>query len=104
MRFIEAVAAEELDQVEDLRRAFFFQAALDRSFNELLAPLCDDVHLLFRDRLDAGVRGREFDPAKPVEDAHDLLLVDHDAVGLLKHVFHHGMFIVKLLKTVLAST
>ena len=57
VRLVEPVAAEELDQVEDLQRALSpVQPALDGPLDELAAALGDDVGLLLGDRLDRGVR------------------------------------------------
>ena len=77
------------------------QAAADRPLDELLPPLRDDLDLLLRDRLDAGIRLRELDPAEPVQDPHDLFLVDHDPVGLFQDVLHHRVFVARLLPAAL---
>ena len=75
----------------------FSRPSFDRPFEELLPPLGDDLDLLLRDRLDAGVRLGKLDPPQPVEDSHDLFLVDHDPVGLSQDVFHDWVFVLGLL-------
>ena len=95
VRLVEPVAAEELDQVEDLLGLRLLQAPADAPLDELLAPLRDHLRLLLRDRLDAGVGLRQLDPAEPVEDAHHLFLVDHHPVGLFQDVLHHRVRVAR---------
>ena len=78
------------------------QAALLGSLDELHPAGVDDFLLLLADRLDAGVGAGQLDAAEPVEDAHTLFLVDHDAVGLREDLFHDRMRIDRLLPAMLA--
>ncbi len=101
MRLVEAIAAEELDQLEDLRRPGWIQPALDGPLDELLLARRDDVHLLLRDGLDRRVRLGQLDAAQAIEDPHDLFLVDHHPVGLFQDVLHHRMLVLGLLPAML---
>ena len=99
---VEAVAAEEGDQVENLPRRRLGHAALLCPLEELGPPLVDDLLLLLADRLDAGVGAGQLDAAQAVEDAHDLFLKDHDAVGLAQDFLHDRVRVGRLLAAVLA--
>ena len=46
---------------------------------------------------------RQFDAAEAVQDPHDLFLIDHDAVGLVEHLLHDRVRVVRLLAAVLAA-
>ena len=52
---------------------------------------CDDLFLLFADGLDALVGFAQLNVAHTIQDAHHLLLVDHDSVGLLQDSVHRRM-------------
>ena len=101
MRLVESVAAEVLDQVEDLEGLFLVESPLDGALHELAAALGDDVGLLLGDRLDRGVGLGELDASQPVEDPHHLFLVHHHPVSLLEHLLEHGVDVAGLLPPVL---
>ena len=62
----------------------------------------DDILFLLRNRLDARVGVGQVDSAEPVQNPHDLFLVDHDAVGLVQDFFEHGMRIIPALAAMFA--
>ncbi len=103
MRLVETVAAEVDDQLEDLLAPS--SSVRPRSWAPLMnsvAALVDDLLLLLADRLDAGIGAGQLDAAQTVEDAHDLFLIDHDAVGLGQDFFHDRVRIGRLFAAVLA--
>src|SRR2546427_542253 len=55
VRFVEAVAGELHDEIEDAVGGVTADAALLSAFDELALALVDDVVLLLADRLDAGI-------------------------------------------------
>ena len=91
VRFIEAVSGENFDKVEKFLTGFLIEAVRDRAGDEVVVELRDFVVFLFTDRFNAGVRARERNVPEPVQDAHDLLLVDHDAVRFGENLFQHRM-------------
>src|SRR5687767_7173602 len=102
MRFVEAIAAELNDEIEDSLGGLFADAALLGAFQEFRATVVDDLLFLFADGLDAGVCGREIDAAQAIEHAHALLLIDEHAVGFAKDLLHDGMIVDRLLAAMLA--
>ena len=85
---VEAVARELHDQVEELARAPRIHAARSGARHELLARGVDELLVLLADGLDDRVRLAERDAAEEVQDLHDLLLIDHDSVGLGQERIH----------------
>ena len=79
--FVEAVAGEFFDEGEELGGLFLGDAVGLCAFDEGGFFLVDDFGGFFADGLDDVVGAAERNVADAVEDAHDLFLVDHDAVG-----------------------
>ena len=75
-------------------------ATFDGTFDVLLEVAGDDLFFFLADRLDALVGVGQFDAADAVEDSHDLLLVDHDAVGLFEHRIDQRMHLGRRLAAV----
>ena len=99
---VEAVARELVDLVEDRGGPVLLDAVLLRAFDEA-RPL--GVHLgldLLAHGTAQQVGAAQRIAAQHLRDLHDLLLVDHDAVGLLQDPFEQRMQVVRLLLAVLA--
>ena len=101
MALVEAVAGKLLNQAKELFGLLGPEPLLLRAGDKLFAEGSDGLELLLADRLDAGIRLGELDAAKPLEDSHHLLLVDHHPVGLCEHILHHRMRILRRLAAVL---
>ena len=84
MAFVEAVTGELLDHAKQFDRFGFGEIIFAGTFQELCPVLCDRFEFLLADRLDALIRLREFDSPQPVQNPHDLFLIDHHAVGLVQ--------------------
>jgi hypothetical protein len=100
---LKSIAGELVDQLEDLRRLGRGHAAGDGAVDEGLALR---VHL----RLDLLAHGaaQQIGAAEAVarqrlRDLDDLLLVDHDAEGLLQDAFERRIQVVRLLLAMLAG-
>ena len=83
VRLVEAVTGELLDHAEQFGRLRLAEAVLECPRQKLAAVLGDGLQFFLADRLDALIRLRQVDPAEPVQNPHDLFLVDHHAVGLV---------------------
>src|ERR1019366_5716215 len=101
MRLVEAVPAEEADEVEDFLGRLLADAALLSALHEVNTAGVDDVFLLLRDGLDARIGAGELDAAELVEDAHALLLIDENPIGLDQDILHDRMSIGRLLPAML---
>ena len=102
VRLVEAVAAEVLDQVEDLGRPVPLQAL--RATAPLMnwsRPWAMTSVFFFEIALIVRIRLGELDASQAVEDPHDLLLVDHHAVGLFQDLLEDGVEVDGLLAAVL---
>ena len=101
MRFVEAVAGELGHLVEDQLGAALVDLALQRAFDEQ-RPL--RVHLgldLLAHRPAQQIGAAQRIAGQHLGDLHDLLLVDHDAVGFLQDPLEHRVQVVRLLQPVL---
>ena len=101
VRLVETIATEELNQVEDFPGPNCVQPLLSSAFDKRFAAGCDHVCLFLRDRFDGGIGCGKFDTAQAVQNPHDLLLIDHDPVGLFKNFFHHRVRVIGHLTLVL---
>ena len=101
VRFIEAVACELDDHVPHVLSVFFTQSLFDRPLHVLFIVRGDDLFFFLTDRLNTSVRSRQRNLAKPVQDLHDLFLVDHDAIGLGQNFSQHVKLVFGLLAAVL---
>ena len=102
MALVEAVARELVDLVEDRGGPVLLDAVLLRALDEA-RPL--GIHLgldLLAHGTAQQVGAAERIAAQHLRDLHDLLLVDHDAVGLLQDPFQQRMQVVRLLLAMLA--
>ena len=102
VRLVEAVSRELQDELEQLLGLRGGQALLARALDERRAHAVDLVDLLLRDRLDERVRRAQRHAAEVVHDLHHLLLVDHDAVGLVGKARHDIVHLGDFLRPVLA--
>ena len=85
VRLVEAVAGELLHQVEDLVGLALVHAALGGALAEDLAVLGHFGRHLLAHRAAQQVGAAQRVAADDLRHLHDLLLVDHDAVGLFQH-------------------
>ena len=100
--FVETVAGEFQDEVEDAFGVPFGNTLFVGAFDEVLALGIDGVFLLFADRFDERVGGAQGHTTELVHDLHDLLLVDHDAVRLAGVFFDDRVHLRDGLATVFA--
>ena len=91
MAFVEAVAGEELDVVEDAFRHLAGDAVGNTAIDELLAVGQEFVLQLLAHRFADHVRFPGAVPGQLGGNLHDLFLVDDDAVGLGQDGFQLGM-------------
>ena len=101
VRLVEAVAGEFRHLVEDQLGARALDPALGRARDELLALR---VHLgldLLAHRAAQQIGAAQRVAGQHLGDLHDLLLVDHDAVGLLQDPLELRVQVVGLLLAVL---
>ncbi len=82
MAFVEPVAGELEDQIEELFRFFLRKPFYLCISDEPHAVGVNDLFLFLTDRLDKRVRIAQPNTAQLVDDLHDLFLVDHHAVRL----------------------
>ena len=104
MALVEAVAGELVDLLEDLRR--LAPAATPRGDGAVDEGLALRVHLgldLLAHGAAQQIGAAERVAGQHLRDLHHLLLVDHDAEGLLQDAFERRMQIVGLLLAVLAG-
>ncbi len=79
--FVEPIAGEFFDHVEEIDCLSLRHVSAAGSLDEFFSVAFDDIELFFADRLDAAKGTGEFDATNLVENSGDLFLVDHDSVG-----------------------
>ncbi len=102
VRFVEAVARELQNEVEEFLGVALPHALGDGALEEVGFRGVDSLLLLLADRLDERVRVAQGDAAQFVADLHDLLLVHHHAVGLFGEAIDDRVNLRDLLLPVLA--
>ena len=104
MGLVESVSGELVDFGPDLFREFGFDiigflAPLD----EVDFLLLHDVHFFLSDGASDDVGMTEGEAGEFLDHLHDLLLIQHDAVGFLEDRLHFGMVVDNRLETFFAS-
>jgi hypothetical protein len=102
VRLVEAVPGEPLHVVEDLAGAALGKALGRGTVHEDLALLGHLGGVLFTHRAAQEVSAAERVAADDVGDLHDLLLIDHDAEGLLEQRLELGQLVLDLAAAPLA--
>ena len=98
----EPVVGERLDQVEQIGGEPLRDPLADAPRDEALPLLADELAFLLGHDLAERVRLPHGIARHPNGDLHDLLLIDHDAVGVLEHRLEVRMRIHHLAPAVLA--
>ena len=94
MGFVESVVGELLDVLPDgFRQIVRDVVGLEASFDEFIVLRLHVLDFLFADRAAEDVRLSEREPGEHLHDLHDLLLVEHDSVGLLEILLHQRMVV-----------
>ena len=101
VRLVETVAGELLHQVEDFIGLFGGEPVLGRTRPEQRAVLGHFFGLLLTHRTAQQVGAAERVTAHDLRHLHHLLLVDHDAVGLLEHRLDARVGVLHLFAAVL---
>ncbi len=90
---VEPVAGELLDEVPDALGLLDLDLVGLAAGDELLALLGHQLAVLLPHRLAQGVGLAEREPGQVRGELHDLLLVDHDPVGLLEMSLHERVLV-----------
>ncbi|OQA00699.1 MAG: hypothetical protein BWY71_00651 [Planctomycetes bacterium ADurb.Bin412] len=85
---VESIAPEPLDQLKNFLGLLFGNPFRKASGQKGILLGLNDAVFLLADRLDQPVRPRQRQVPQPVQDLHHLLLIHHDPVGFLEHLFH----------------
>ena len=93
--FVESVTGELENHVPHCPGLLFWSAPVPTapSMNCFIV-LGDHVFFLFADRFDARVGSGQRNFPQPVEDLHDLFLVDHHAMRFFQDLLEHREFVL----------
>ncbi len=97
MALVEAVTSELEDHVPEVLSFFLGKPFLHAPLQELFRVGSDQLFLLLADRLDAGVGFGQLNPSEPVENPHDLFLIDHDPVGFFQNLLENRVDVGRFL-------
>ena len=94
MRTVEAVTGKLHDEPIDLLCQRLCVSFPDGALDEHLLILCELILFLLGDGLAHAVRLSQAEAAHHLNDLHDLLLIDHDAIRVLQDRFQAGVRIM----------
>ncbi|MBA7658542.1 hypothetical protein ES703_66498 [subsurface metagenome] len=91
MTFVEAIAGESFDKLENLLSLASGQTLINAARYKSFSFLGDGSGLFFAYRLDKPIGFTQRDVTEPVANAHHLFLVDHNAVRFTEDFGHNRM-------------
>ena len=86
MRFVKTVACKRHHYIEDIFCVLFGKIVFKCAVNKFFLFIHKDFFFLFSHRTPEHIRAAERKACNPLRNLHNLLLIDHNAVGFFKNV------------------